>query len=114
MFTTPSVIPPSPQPVTLSHLPQVLPTGSNGVSFTPQGRGYAKMDNHSGSVESLSTLSTYSFGSTISSSGNIILTFTSLGIFLDFKFLKLKKVPTVVKYVNFSLVLYYFSFIVSV
>merc|ERR1711976_78547 len=66
----PSVIPPSPQPVTLSHLPQVLPTGSNGVSFTPQGRGYAKMENHSGSVESLSTLSTYSFGSTISSSGS--------------------------------------------
>jgi len=69
-WTTPSVIPPSPQPVTLSHLPQVLPTGSSGVSFTPQGRGYAKMDNHSGSVESLSTLSTYSFGSTISSSGS--------------------------------------------
>lgn len=63
-----AVVPPT---LNISNLPQVLPSGSNGVSFTPQGRsGYTKMGPHAGSMESLdstqSTISTYSFGSSTS------------------------------------------------
>lgn len=63
----------NPVGLNLSHLPQVLPTGGGGVSFTPHGRnnaGYTKMG-HMGSSESLDstqslTLSSYSLGSSTS------------------------------------------------
>lgn len=63
----------NPVGLNLSNLPQVLPTGGGGVSFTPHGRapaGYTKMG-HMGSSESLDstqslTLSSYSLGSSTS------------------------------------------------
>ena len=61
----------SPTPViNFSNLPQVLPTGSAGVSFTPQGRGgYSKMSHTGGSIESLNSLnSTQSLTLSIGSS----------------------------------------------
>ena len=67
----PQMVAGPPQGLNLSNLPQVLPSGSNGVSFTPQGRaGYTQMG-HTGSMESLDstqslTLSTYFFGSSTS------------------------------------------------
>ena len=72
----------NPVGLNLSNLPQVLPTGGGGVSFTPHGRaaaGYTKMG-HMGSSESLDstqslTLSSYSLGSSTSTGMSIIISF---------------------------------------
>ena len=63
------------------------------------------MDNHSGSVESLSTLSTYSFGSTISSSGN---NFNYTGCFFE-----LRKRAHCSKTFNFLSCFLYYSLFLS-
>ena len=70
----------NPVGLNLSNLPQVLPTGGGGVSFTPHGRaaaGYTKMG-HMGSSESLDstqslTLSNYSLGSSTSTGMSSII-----------------------------------------
>ena len=70
----------NPVGLNLSNLPQVLPTGGGGVSFTPHGRaaaGYTKMG-HMGSSESLDstqslTLSSYSLGSSTSTGMSSII-----------------------------------------
>ena len=80
----------NPVGLNLSNLPQVLPTGGGGVSFTPHGRaaaGYTKMG-HMGSSESLDstqslTLSSYSLGSS-TSTGMSINIFNYLGTYMYF------------------------------